>query len=247
MNSTSRASGELPDDGDDMYTLQQYPILSIISSGNLKILELFFRHTGRNAIPGKAPAFQEPRFPPEHGMSRGLLAGKKGSAGRISGNCHLSAIFSQAAAVTDRILAAPETALYLFFLVITATIRRCLYILLLRQVDGIIVNTGNNAPCDRKADNEQYEPGERRSCGFLHPETLLLSVIHHVRLEDNVTIGIEKNGPGIFLCGMPGPEGFPAIPAPAKSTSPGPPSQSRSLSTIQNTGQHMYPHEPDGR
>jgi hypothetical protein len=77
MNSTSRASGELPDDGDDMYTLQQYPILSIISSGNLKILELFFRHTGRNAIPGKAPAFQEPRFPPEHGMSRGLLSGKK--------------------------------------------------------------------------------------------------------------------------------------------------------------------------
>lgn len=72
-----------------------------------------------------------------------------------------SAIFSQAVAVTDRILAAPGTALKLFFHIITATVRRCLYILLLRQVDGIIVNTGNNASCDRKADNEQYEPGKR--------------------------------------------------------------------------------------
>jgi hypothetical protein len=116
-------------------------------------------------------------------MSRGLLTGKKDQPG----DCRLrslSAIFSHAAAVTGLILAAPGTALKLFFQVITATIRRCLYVLLLRQVNGIIVNTGNNASCDRKADDEQYEPGERRSCGFLHHKTLLLSVIHHVRFKD---------------------------------------------------------------
>lgn len=37
--------------------------------------------------------------------------------------------------------------------------------ILLRGVDDKPVDTGSNTSCDRKADDEQYEPGKRRSSG----------------------------------------------------------------------------------
>jgi hypothetical protein len=73
MNSTSRASGDLPDDGDDMYSLQQYSVVSVIFFKNLKTLKFFSGNREEMECPVNPLHFRSPGSRGEHGMSPGLL------------------------------------------------------------------------------------------------------------------------------------------------------------------------------